>query len=272
MSLARVLSSFVLALTLTLTFSMSAARAETQDPQALFDKGAKALSSGEYSAAIDLFESLADRGFLHPDASFDRGLAYVMRVKAGADRPGDLGRAAAAFEETLLLRPGDPDADHALDLVRAEVTRRRSKKNKDAIDVRPTLDRMLIGLATERSWGIAAMACSLLLALGLVFRLRYATGSRHVAGSVLALVSVLGLAAFVPLTYGARWLRLETRAGVIVIPEARMADESGRSIGAEPIPEAARVETSERRGGLIHVRWGASEGWVPVGSVRLIGP
>ena len=28
----------------------------------------------------------------------------------------------------------------------------------------------------------------------------------------------------------------------------------------------------ERRGGLVHVRWGAAAGWIPVGSVRLIGP
>ena len=62
---------------------------------------------GEFGKAIDDLEHLADRGFVHPDASYDRGVAYVMRVRGGAERPGDLGRAAAGFEEALLLRPHD---------------------------------------------------------------------------------------------------------------------------------------------------------------------
>ena len=62
----------------------------------------------------------------------------------------------------LLLRPDDHDADVALDRVRAEVTRRRARKSKDAIDVRPTLDRMLVELASEQTWGFCAIAASLL--------------------------------------------------------------------------------------------------------------
>ena len=37
---------------------------------------------GDYAAAIDVFEALADRGFVHPDASYDRGLAYALRARA----------------------------------------------------------------------------------------------------------------------------------------------------------------------------------------------
>src|SRR5262249_55859553 len=95
------------------TFALPARAAEADD---LFKSAAEPLRRGEFGAAIDAFEALADQGLVHPDASFDRGLAYVMRVKAHAERPGDLGRAAAAFEEALLLRPGDEEADRALDL------------------------------------------------------------------------------------------------------------------------------------------------------------
>ncbi len=244
------------------------ARAEPTDD--LFKSGAEALRRGEYGAAIDAFEALADRGLVHPDASFDRGLAYVMRVKAHADKPGDLGRAAAAFEEALLLRPGDEEADRALDLVRAEVTRRRAKKSRDAVDARPTLDRLIVGLASEQTWGIAALVASLLLAAGLTLRRR--TGRAHVIGSVLAPTALVALLCFTPLTIGARHLRLTTRPGVVVVSEVPLTDEDGRSRGGDPVPEAAAVETSERRGGMIHVRWGAAEGWVPAASVRLIGP
>lgn len=251
------------------------ARAEpAEPPEALFQKGTEALGRGAYGAAIDMFELLADRGFVHPDASYNRGLAYVTRVRDGADRPGDLGRAAAAFEEALRLRPGDADAERALDLVRAEITRRRARRAKDAVEVRPTLDRVVVGLASERTWAAAALFSSLLLALGMVLRRRPA-GPAHVAGSVLAPTALVALLAFSPLTYAARHLRLTTRPGVVVVPEVRLVDESGRALpDAEQtlIPEGASVEVGRRSGGLAEVRWGATEGWVPLSSIRLLAP
>jgi hypothetical protein len=246
------------------------AAAAPETPEQLFLQGAAALQRGEYGAAITAFEALADEGFVHPDASYDRGLAYVMRVKANAERPGDLGRAAAAFAEAVLLRPGDADADMALDLVRAELTRRRARKSKDAVDARPTIDRGIVGIASEGTWGVAAFAASLLFAVGLVLRRR--TGRAHVAGSVLAPTAFVALLALLPLTWGARHLRLTTHTGIVVVSEVRITDENGRSQGGDPIPEAAAVETGERRGSSIHVRWGAAEGWVPAASIRLVGP
>ncbi|MCC6552791.1 MAG: hypothetical protein IT372_07185 [Polyangiaceae bacterium] len=252
-------------------------------PEALFRAGSEALARGEYTAAIDMFEALADRGFVHPDASYNRGIAYVTRVRQKADRPGDLGRAAAAFAEALLLRPDDADADRALDLIRAEITRRRSRRAKDAVDVRPTLDRVVVGLASEQTWGAAALAASVLLALGLLLRRRPSSAEppsaggapapsspAHVAGSVLAPAALVALLALIPLTYGARHLRLTKREGVIVVPEVHLADETGRALGGDPIPEGASVEVGRRAGGLTEVRWGASEGWIPAPSVRLL--
>jgi hypothetical protein len=259
-----------LALSLAALACATAAQAEPAAPEAVFKRGAEALRKGEYGAAIDDFESLADQGFAHPDASYDRGLAYVMRVHAGADRPGDLGRAAAAFEETLLLRPGDRDADLALDHVRAEVTRRRARKSKDEVAVRPSLDRLVVGLASEQVWGLSALAASLLFAAGLVLWRR--TGRAHLVGAVLAPTAAVALLIFLPLTWGARHLRVATRPGVVVMTEVALTDDEGKPRPNETIPEAAAVETGERRGGSIHVRWGSSEGWVPATSVRLIGP
>lgn len=258
-----------LALALVATLATSTARADGEAPEQLFAKAAKALSRGEYAAAIDTFELLADQGFVHPDASYDRGLAYVMRYRAGAGRPGDLGRAAAAFEEALLARPGDRDADVALDVVRAEVTRKRARKTKDTVDVRPTLDRMLVGLASEETWGLGAFAASLALAVGLVLRRR--EGRAHIAGSILVPSAIVLLAALVPLTWGARALRLTTRPGVVIASELRLMDEEGNALGGEPLPEAASVEVSERRGALVRVRWGATVGWVSAADVRLLG-
>lgn len=254
-----------------LTALLSASlRAEAATPVTLFQRAAAALDKGEFQAAIDAFEALADSGFVHPDASFDRGLAYLMRVRAKAELPGDLGRAAAGFQEALLLRPGDVEADATLDAVRAEVARRRQHRARDAVDVRPTLDRVVVRLTTEQGWGLFAMLASVLLATGLLLRRREARMA-HVAGSVLAPAATVALLVFVPLTWAARQLDRTTRAGVVVAPELYLTTASGGALKADPIAEAASVEVSEQRGGLLKVRYGATEGWAPIASVRVLG-
>jgi hypothetical protein len=146
--------------------------APEEAPEFLFKKGALALRDGSVNEAVEVFEALADRGFVHPDASFDRSLSYLARVRAGLERPGDLGRAAAALEETLLLRPDDREAEAALDLVRAEVARRRARSSSAAdVESRPTLERAMLGIASEWTWSILAAVASFLLAVGLVLRM-----------------------------------------------------------------------------------------------------
>lgn len=255
----------------TICFASGAALAEDRSSETLFREGSEALAKGEYATAIERFEALSDMGFVHPDASYDRGLAYVARLRAGADRPGDLGRAAAAFEETLHLRPEDLEADRALDILRAEVTKRRSRRGKEATTVRPTLDRVVVGLASERTWSLLALVTSVLFAVGLFLRRASASGL-SVAGRVLAPTAFVFFLVFFPLTLGARSLRLSARAAVIVVPEVHLVDDTGTAKGGDPIPEAQLVEAGELRGGLVHVRWGATEGWIPAGSVRLLAP
>ncbi|MBW2529754.1 MAG: hypothetical protein JRI23_36595 [Deltaproteobacteria bacterium] len=246
-----------------------AAPSAADTPEQHFREGTNALGEGKFDEAINHFEAYADRGAVHPDASYNRGLAYVTRIRAGAERPGDLGRAAAAFEETLLLRPDDAEAERALELVHAEVARQRSRRGKDAMTVRPTLDRLLVSLASERTWGIGAVLASVLLAAGLVLRQRRRR-PLAIAGKVLTPTAALLLALLTPLYGGARHLRLTVEPAVTIAREVYLADEAGVSQGGEPIPEAARIEVSERRGRLVRVRWGAHEGWIPTGAVRML--
>src|SRR5258707_295149 len=118
--------------------AMRALAASDETTESLFHKGVDALKGGSLNEAVELFEALADRGFVHPDASFDRSLSYLGRVKAGVERPGDLGRAAAALEETLLFRPDDREAESALELVRAEAARGRARSGGGAaVEGRP---------------------------------------------------------------------------------------------------------------------------------------
>src|SRR5262249_18773517 len=127
--------------------------ASEDSAEAIFKKGVSALRDGAINDAVDSFEALADRGFVHPDPSFDRALSYLGRIRAGIERPGDLGRAAAALEETLLFRPDDHEAESALELVRAEVARRRARTGAPAdVESRPTLERAMLGIASEWTW------------------------------------------------------------------------------------------------------------------------
>jgi hypothetical protein len=238
------------------------------EPTDHFETGADALADGRYEDAIAQLEAHADRMPAHPDVSFNRGLAYLTRVRNGAEHAGDLGRAAAAFEEALAMRPDDADAQHALSLVHGEVARRRARRGIDAVLARPSLDRVIVNLASERTWGIAAVFSSLMLALGLVLRRR--EGSAHLAGILMTPAFAVALLALVPLYVGARHLRLDRTAGVVVVREAYMTDSGGARQAGDAIPEAAKLELGERNGRLIHARYGTREGWIPSDSVRAL--
>jgi len=257
----------------------------TDTTESLFQRGVASLRDGALNEAVEVFEALADRGFVDPDASFDRSLSYLGRVRSGAERPGDLGRAAAALEEALLLRPDDREAESALDLVRAEVARRRARGGATAdVESRPTLERAIIGIASEWTWSVLAVLSSLFLTIGLALRVIASSrdadaggeetapapreGALHLASVIMIPLGSACLLTFALLSAGARQLRLTTREGVVVMPEAHLVNEKGVLTSKVPIPEAARIEIGEQRGALVHVRWGAVEGWTQSEAVR----
>jgi len=258
----------------------------TDTTESLFHRGVASLREGALNEAVEVFEALADRGFVDPDASFDRSLSYLGRVRSGVERPGDLGRAAAALEEALLLRPDDREAESALDLVRAEVARRRARGGATAeVESRPTLERAVVGIASEWTWSVLAVLSSLFLTIGLALRVIASSrdaeaqseekaapaardGALHLASVIIVPLGCACLFTFALLSAGARQLRLTTREGVVVMPEAHLVNEKGVLTSKGSIPEAARVEVGEQRGALVHVRWGAVEGWTQSEAVR----
>jgi len=234
-----------------------------------FERAVTALAAKQHSAAILELEALADAGVLHPDVSYNRGLAYALRVKTSEAEPGDLGRAAAAFEEAVRLSPTDRDAERALDLVRAEVARRRSRQDKNDVIVRPSLDRVVIALLSPTTWSICAIAASLAFAVGLLMRWRK-SGWLHITGAVLAPLALFAVLVLGPIAFFARSHAATRKPGVIVLPEASLEADQGNSSDAPAIPEATLVELGERKGDEVLVRWGSYEGWLPARAVRVI--
>lgn len=244
-----------------------------QGPQEAFAAGVGALAEGRAQDAIASFETVADSGLVDASASYDRGLAYALRVRIGAEVPGDLGRAAHGFEEARDLATDQELAGHAtqaLAVVRAEVARRRARSG-DPVEVEqsPPLGLALARALPEQGW--AALALAMSCALGVAVLVRAGARARRVrvgaslASGVGALVLGLALAGTAVLRHD----RLERREGVVVAAAARLAEPTGLvRQGVAPLPEGARVDILEGRGALTRVRWGKVEGWVPASSLR----
>jgi hypothetical protein len=250
----------------------SANEGEATD-DALFSAATTALHDGRPADAIADLESLGDRGVVDPVVSYDRGVAYVERVRAGGEQPGDLGRAAQGFEEARDLtsdRSLAEDATKALGVVRAEVARRRARAGESAaIEQGPSLGRAFVRLVPEDAWTWLAAVASLGLATGLFVR-RFAASRRARIGGTLAaaaaapLLVLLGCA-----TAFARDDRLHLREGVVVVASTRPSDERGVVLtAAATLPEAARVEIIGSRAGWARIRWGTLDAWVPAQAVR----
>lgn len=251
---------------------LAAAAAAKDDDQALFRQGVEALSRGAYDDAVDHFELLADRGFVHPDASFDRGAAYVERARSSSAEPGDLGRAAAAFAETVELRPSDSEAEHALEAVRDEIARRRARQGSDPIAARPSLGRAIVALLPEdAAWGAAFGP--ILATVGLALRQLSRARRPRLTGTTTAAIGSAVLLLCGGLAFAARHHRLSSHPAVVVAPSARLLDETGKPLAKsevehDEIPEGASIWVLDRRGTLAKVEWGTDTGWISAGQLR----
>lgn len=274
----RIFAWFCAVLAALLVTGASPRAAFADSPKEEFEAAVADLERGAYGDAIDQFELLADRGFMHPDASFDRAAAYIGRARSPQKQPGDLGRAAAALAETLALRPGDHEAESALDAVRAEIGRRRARTGGSPLVARPRLSRALVGLLPETAWGVLAALGSASLAWGLALRLFVKRTSTEVPGALGIGIGALLLCVGGGLALGARHFRRTSTLAVVVVPEARLLDDAGRPLAAPAsgesnvVPEGAEIYVLERRGGLDRVEWGTTDGYVVAGQVREVEP
>jgi hypothetical protein len=246
---------------------------------ALFKDGVAALEKGAWDDAVDRFELLADRGVTHPDANFDRALAYIRRARTPGARPGDLGRAAAALEEALLHRPDDAEARFALDRVHEEITHRRARAHARDVERKPSLGWAVVGLFAEDTWTTLALFASFVLSGSLLIRFLGKTHATRLASAVSSSLSAIVLVIAGSLGALARWDRTEANLGVVITEEAHLLDENGAPIrastsgGSPVIPEGALVRVQKEKdvaSSLTRVEWGTLTGRVSGGQVRIL--
>lgn len=249
------------------------ARAET--PEQAYSAALAALAKGADNEAIDRLELLADQGVVSADSSLARAAAYLARADGSRAQPGDLGRAAAALSEALLLRPDDERAERALETVQSEIARRKSKERASVL-VRPRLSRAIVGLLPERSWALLAALSSIVVTLGIIARRVAERPLARLSGTVAICVGAVSLFGFGAGAYASEQFRTTSQAAVVVVPEARLTNEAGRPLpasrGAEStsVPEGATVYVRERREGRCLVEWGSTDAWLSQSDVRLL--
>ena len=246
------------------------------ESQSLFDKATAAIKADAPTQAIADLEQLADRGILHPDVSYDRAVAYVKRAHSPRAQPGDLGRAVAALEETLTLRPTDAEAEATLATVQNELSRERSKRGAQSLLVRPSLGRALVRLLPENFWVIAALFTSVACTLGLLAAWFGRSPRRRFVGKVVA--SIAGATCILSslLLYAAVQMRHQVRIGVVIVPEARLRDAAGRPLPVTVtrdtlgIPEGARVDVTSASDRYSEVLWGETKAFVESSDLQML--
>lgn len=254
------------------TPSPAPAPADDTDPAALFRAATDALAGERPADAIARFEALGDRGVVDPVVSYDRGLAYAARVRAGAEQPGDLGRAAHGFEEARELSSDAKlvaDATAALTAVRAEVARRRSRGG-DPIELESgvSLGRSIVRLLPENAWAVLAALSSLAFSIGLVVRARAELRRAKVAGSTTMGVAGAMLVVTSLIVHAARDARLHAREAVVIAPSTRLLDDKRVAVvGAAPLPEGARVELLDEGPDFAKIAYGRAQGWVAASAI-----
>ena len=249
--------------------------ASVDRPPSEFDTGVKALADGHASDAILAFESLADRGFVDPSASYDRGLAYALRVRLGGESPGDLGRAAHGFEEARDLASDSAlkdQATRALTIVRGEVARRRARSGEPVeVEQSPPPHIAVARAFAEDTWSILAVVMSCAVAVSLVVRASAKARRVKIGGTIGIALSALLLGLSSWATHVRRVERRTLEEAVVVAQNARPSDATGLARpSAGPLPEGARVQVMERTAGLVRIRWGSVDAWLPASTLRIL--
>lgn len=232
----------------------SSARADSLED--VFRAGNEAYFSGEYDAASARYESLVELGVRDADVFYNLGMSYA--------RQGRHGRAIAAFERALRMRPGDAEAVRALDRSRDTLARRRAEREGEATMASgPELGEAIFGGVSQTSLAVLVLLFDMLffgvLTAFLFARRETARLALGIAAPLLGIgltISGIGLA----IRSGA----LDDGTPAIVVRD-RVALREGPRDGAGERARAREGESARivaRDGEWVRVRVGGREGWV----------
>jgi hypothetical protein len=217
---------------------------------------------------------------VHPDLSFDRGVAYLGRAESPASRRADLGQSAAAFQEALSLDPADEEAARVLERIRQLISEKRAKQQNAGVVARPRLLRALLGLIDENLWAGLAGVGALLLTSGLIGRLLLVRSHQvRLASAIAGVVGLLFLLLGGGMAAAGAHLRSQYLPAVVIVEEARLHDAAGQpfmnsrgpsTLGetGDRVPEGSLVHIADSAGPQVRIEWGDSEAWLNARELR----
>jgi hypothetical protein len=265
---ARRVSGFV-GLALCASLIARAALSSAAEPNDGLTRAEEHLRANRPTEAIAELEGLADLGHVDPAISFDRGLAYALRVQKGPATEGDLGRAVLGFEEAKALSSNEKtrsESEAALTSLRSEAAKRRSRGGEPPdVEEGLSLGRSVVHLLPEMVWFFTAIAFSIAFTAGLVLRRRaLLRGEASQLGVLLGVASLPLCLVTTACGLGARGERLDLREGIVLRTGVRPFDD--RHIvktGVDTLPEGAKVRILGLEDGYVRFRRGAVEGTLP---------
>ena len=234
-------------------FVTSAASAQRNLSDSLWDAANTAYVNGEYANAITLYDSILNSGYVSYKLYYNLGNAHF--------KEGSVGNAILNYERALRLRPTDNDIKHNLKVANGYV--------KDKIDVVPeffvsTWIRSLRMSLSSNTWAIISVA---FFALALAATLIYLLSKRLVfrkAGFYTAIVSLLIF--IMSLTFSAVGKRQMLRSDEAVVMQGATSVKSSPDNASKElfiIHEGTKVEVVRTIGEWCEIMISdGNKGWV----------
>jgi hypothetical protein len=231
---------------------------------------AEQIADERWGEAILTAEEAADEGVVHPDLSFNRGLAYLGRAKTAQKEQGDLGQAAAGFAETLLFRPDEPEAERGLEQAQLLVARDRTQGGSSPETSSLGLLEGILAAISPLFLALLSGLSSVVLALGLLLRASHIE-TRKVSGGILALIGASMLLPAVLLATTREALFQNSIVAVVIADRADLLDAAGGRLHHQlPYRQGTVVHLGKPSAGLAPVISLGKRSHISLSRVRLL--
>jgi tetratricopeptide (TPR) repeat protein len=251
---------------LALALAMAPAIAHAESLEEIYARGNAAYFRGDFDAASREYGRLVSLGVVDPDVTYN--------LAASEARRGRYGAAILFFERTLVLAPGDDDAERALASVRGMLGRRRAASRGEAEVDSGSVGDAIFGSVSPDMLAFVLLAFVLVLSAALSGLLFARNESVRLGLGIAAVLSGIGVLVFGSgLALRAGWLDEGEPA---VVLEERVPLREGpdpRSGERHTALEGQRAWVLDRDRGWTLVRIaGVGEGWAAPGQLGMIRP
>lgn len=231
------------------------------DVEAVWERGNRLYSAGDYNGAIMAYDSIASEGL--------QSAALYYNLGGACFKAGRNGLAILNYHRALRLDPSNEDAAHNLAYAESFV--------RDNIDVIPTgfVERSMTSLRRGMSvdaWGVWSLVTFGVMLLSLGFYILSQSRQLRKTGFIVAAVMLVGFV--VTLSFGAAArseVLSEDEAVVLVSASSVKASPEASSKDLFVLHEGTKVEVLDSYGQWSEIRIAdGNEGWILSSAIEII--